>query len=561
ICRRLDGVPLAIELAAARMAVLSAHQIAERLDQRFVLLSGGSRTAPLRQRTLRQTVEWSYDLLSPAERTLFDRLSVFAGSFSLEAIEAIVDQEAAADADGAGALSAIAATAGDQPRVPILDLLSGLVNKSLVLAEPTPDGSVRYRLLETLRQYGRELLEQRGGAEAVRRRHAAYYLRLAEEVEPELRGPRQDAWLARLELEHDNLRAALAWSRDMPGGADIGVRLAGALGWFWYIHGRPGEGRRQIAAALDAAGDVSMSARARALGAAGFLARLQGEAAVSWALLEESVALHRALGDHWGVAFGLNGLGMVARRRGEYEQAAALCEEGLALFQLVGDRWGVAWSLVHVGEAVAEQGDLQRAAEVLRHGLAVARELRNRQITAWALTSLARIAEVQGHYDETEALVGESLILFRELGDPRGIALLLGVLGNVAMARGDHEQARTRYAESLHLRQEIRDSGGIAECLEGLAAATVLGHTLAGGAAGEQPEQDGPVARAVRLFGAAEALRDAVGAPVPLFYRAAYDRAVAAARAGASDAAFATAWAAGRQLTVEDAITEALAHD
>jgi predicted ATPase len=559
ICRRLDGVALAIELAAARMAVLSAEQIAARLDDRFALLSGGGRTAPLRQRTLRETVEWSYGLLSPAERSLFDRLSVFAGGCTLEAVEAVMGTEDAES--GPADVAAPSPTPDGQIRVSVLDLLSGLVSKSLVLAEPAPDGPVRYRLLETLRQYGRERLDASGEAETTRRRHAEYYLRLAEAAEPELRGPRQDVWLAQLEQEHDNFRAALAWSRTSGSAADLGVRLAGALGWFWYVHGHPSEGRRQIDAALEAAGDVSAAARARALGAAGFLARIQGEPAVSWALLEESVDLHRALGDSWGVAFGLNGLGMVARRRGDYERAAVLCEEGLVLFQDVGDRWGVAWSLVHVGEVAAERGDQERAVEVLEQALAVARELGNGQISAWALANLARLAEVRGDNDQAVAIVGESLGLFRELGDPRGTALLLGILASVAQARGDHERARAWYAESLHLRREIRDSGGIAECLEGLAAAMVHRQASAGGTVGEPPEQEVGARDAVRLFGAAEALREAVGAPVPLFCRAAYDRAVAAARAELADAAFAAAWAHGRRLPVDQAIEEALARD
>ena len=252
---------------------------------------------------------------------------------------------------------------------------------------------------------------------------------------------------------------------------------------------------------------------------------------------------------------------MVARRRGEYERAVALCEEGLTLFQEVGDRWGVAWSLVHLGEAAAERGDHERAVEVLERGLGVARELRNRQISAWALASLARLVEVRGDHDKAMAIVAEGQVLFRELGDPRGIALLLGILGSVAQARGDHERARAWYEESLHLRREIRDSGGIAECLEGLAAAMVLRRTSSGGAGEEPLEGEVLAGRPMRLFGAAGALRDAVGAPVPLFYRAAYDRAVSAARAELTDEAFAAAWAEGHKLSVDQAIEEALARD
>jgi predicted ATPase len=555
VCRRLDGVPLAIELAAARMAVLSADQIASRLDDRFALLSGGGRTAPVRQRTLRETVAWSYDLLSEAERALFHRLSVFAGGCSLEAVEAIMAPPPSASPADHGSPVAPA-----DRELFALDLLSGLVSKSLVLAEPTPEGPPRYQVLETLRQYGRERLEASGQAEAARRSHAEYYLGLAESAEPELRGPRQDEWLVRLEREHDNLRAALAWSRQSGDGAEIGLRLAGALGWFWYIHGHSTEGRHQLRLALERAAGGSGAARARALGMAGFLARLQGEAAVSSSLLEESLRLHRALGDRWGEAFVLNGLGMVARRRGEYAQAEALCEEGRALFEEAGDRWGVAWSLVHIGEAAAEQGDDTRAVPVLHRALSIARDLHNRQISAWSLSGLARIAEAQEDHDEAAALAEEGLALFRELGDPRGIALLLGVLAGVAQAHGDPDAAMARMAESLHLRQEIGDLGGIAEVLERLAIG-LLEVTRPGHPPAEVPDREALARRAVGHLGAADAVRVAASAPVAPLHRAVYDRAVRASRAVLTSEAFEAAWDRGRRLSVAQAVEEGLGHD
>jgi predicted ATPase len=548
ICRRLDGVPLAIELAAARIAVLSTEQIAARLDDRFALLSGGSRMASPRQRTLRETVEWSYDLLSEREQSLFDRLSVFAGGWSLEAVEAI----AARDGRGPGSANA------SDPEPSTLDLLSSLVSKSLVQVEPTPVGSVRYRLLETLRQYGSERLEAGGEAQEVLRRHAAYYLALAEEAEPELRGPHQDAWLARLEQEHDNLRAALAWSRRAPAGVELGLRLAGALGWFWYVHGHPSEGRRQLGAALEAAPEGSTGARARALGMTGFLARLQGEPAASTSLLEESLRLHRTLGDRWGEAFVLNGLGMVARRRGEYDRAVSLCEDGRALFEAAGDRWGIAWSLVHIGEAAAEQGDHERAVAVLQRSLAIARELHNLQIGAWSLTTLARLAEARGDGDRAGIRAEEGLALFRDLGDPRGTAMLLGVLASTARARGDMESARSRYEESLQLRQEIGDLGGIAECLEGLATGLMLAPDSA-----DTESQDGAARvvlarRAARQLGAAAALRESASTPIPLMQRPAYEHAVSMVRAALSAEAFDAAWADGSACSVTQAVDDAL---
>jgi predicted ATPase len=552
ICRRLDGVPLAIELAAARIAVLSAEQIAARLDDRFALLSGGGRTAPRRQRTLRETVEWSYGLLSAEERSLFDRLSVFAGGWSLEAVEAVMASPTTLAEPGVPTAPRI--TEGSA-----LDLLTSLVNKSLVQAEPTSSGPFRYRILETLRQYGRERLEASGQAEIARRQHAAYYLALAESAEPELRGPRQDAWLARLEEEHDNLRAALAWSRSPAGDAELGLRLAGALGWFWYIHGHASEGRRQLGTALEAAPTGSVGARARALGMAGFLARLQGEPGTSSSLLEESLRLHRTLGDRWGEAFVLNGLGMVARRRGEYARAVALCEEGQALFEELGDRWGVAWTLVHVGEAAAERGDATLAVPVLHRALSIARELHNRQISAWSLSGLARIAEAREAYDEAATLAEEGLALFRELGDPRGVALLLGVLAGVAQARNDQEAALARSAASLHLRHEIGDLGGVAEVLERLAIG-LLEVTRAGGPSAGRPDREALARRAVGHLGAADALRAAASAPVPLMHREVYARVVRAARAVLTPEAYEAAWDRGQQLSAAQAVEEGLGH-
>jgi predicted ATPase len=443
VCQRLDGIPLAIELAAARVRVLSVEQIVSRLDDRFRLLTGGSRTTLPRQQTLRATLDWSYDLLSEPERVLLRRLAVFAGGFTLGAAEGVCAGEEIEEEE-------------------VLDLLGQLADKSLVLAEEQA-GESRYRLLETIQRYGAEKLAASGEEAALRGRHRDRYLSLAEQAEPDLRGPRQGKWLTRLEAEHENLRAALLWTSER-GEGEAGLRLGAALWWFWYVRGYLTEGRERLATVLAVAGsEAARATRARALNGAGVLAYGQGECEAARALHEESLAIKREIGDQRGIASSLNNLGSVAFNQGEYEAARALHEESLAIE--------------------------------------------------------------------------------REIGDQQGIALSLNNLGLMAKEQGDYAAARALYEESLAIFREIGDQQGVAYNLEGLAAVV---------AALGQP------GRAARLFGAAEALRAAIGAPLAPNEQAEYDRDVAVARAALDEAAFAAAWAQGRALSLEQAITLAL---
>ncbi|MFQ5874043.1 MAG: tetratricopeptide repeat protein, partial [Dehalococcoidia bacterium] len=522
ICARLDGLPLAIELAAARIKLLSPQALLERLGSRLKLLTGGARDLPARQRTLRDTIDWSYDLLDASEKILFERLSVFVGGGTLEAAEVVCSEANGLD---------------------VLDGLASLVDKSLLhQQEEQAEGEPRFLMLETIREYGLECLEASGEAEATRRTHADYYLALAEAVEPELEGPEQGKWLDRLEAEHDNLRAALEWFKQS-GEAEAELWLAGAMWGFWYVRGYVSEGRRWLEGALKRGSGASALVRAQALNNAGGLVWRQGDLGRAAELFEESLTLYQELGDKWGIADSLSNLGVIVRQQGDLEQAVELFEESLALDQELGNKQGIAISLLSLGNVVVEQGNYERAAELFEEGLALSRELGDKRDIAASLTNLGGVAVEQGDLGWAAELFEESLALDQELGDKEGIASSLSGLGEVARHQGDLGQAVELFEESLTLYRELGDKRGSTECLEGLA-----GLTCARG----QPE------RAARLFGAAEALCEAIGAPLSPADRADYDRDVSTVHAGLDEEAFAAAWAEGRAMTLEQAIAYAL---
>ncbi len=412
ICARLDGLPLAIELAAARIATMPAAPLLARLTHRLGLLTGGARDLPDRQRTLRDTIAWSYRLLAEEERACFRRMAVFAGGARLDAIAAVCGGEAR-DTD-------------------MLDRVTALLGHSLLRQEHDPDGEPRFAMLETIREYAREQLQAGDEIEASQCAHAAHFLALAETAEAALTGPHQAAWLTRLEAEHDNLRAALGWAIARAE-AETALRLAGALWRFWQMHGHVREGRRWLAAALALSSPDAPAARGKALNAAGVLAFQQGEYAASRALHGEDLALRRALGDDRGVAQALNNLGVVAWNDGDAAAARGCHAESLALRRVLDDRWGIAQSLNNLGVVARAQGDLARA----------------------------------------EALHEESLVIRRERGDERGIGVALIYLGLVARARGDHAAAQARFAEGLAVAWALGNLPLIAEALEGIAAAAV----------------------------------------------------------------------------------------
>ena len=433
ICGQLDGMPLAIELAAARVKALSVEQIAERLRDRFQLLTRGSRTALPRHQTLRATIDWSHDLLSEHERILLRRLAVFAGGWTLEAAEGVCGDESMDPAD-------------------VLDRLTRLVDKSLVIMEAL-DGETRYRLLETVRQYSREKLLDSGEATRIRDRHRGSYLELAERAEPMLIGPEQSAWMERLEVEHSNLRVALEWSKTGDGGAEALVRLAAALWRFWNVRGYGSEGRGWLEAALSQAGHAPRATRARLLFGAGVLAWFQQESGRAAALGEESLALARELGDKRAVAHSLRLLAAVAWY--DYERAKALGEESLALFRELGDKLGISAVLRFLGFHAMTYDEFEAAMAPFEESLRLARALKDERGIAWSLHGLGGVPFQQARYEEAVALHEEALSLFRDLGDKWGMSSALGSLGAIARYRGDYERAATLLEESLQVRKEM----------------------------------------------------------------------------------------------------------
>jgi len=484
VCCRLDGLPLAIELAAARVKMLSVAQIVERLDNLFRLLTDGSPTAPARQQTLKASLDWSYDLLSPPEQMLFRRLAIFADRFDLAAAEAVCSGDGL---DG----------------VEILDLLSQLSDKSLLLVERHEGQGRRYRLLETVRQYALDRLRTSGEAVPTGDRHLAWYLALAEQVEPPAPwGAVETALLNRMESEQDNWRAALQWSIDQ-GQTESSLRLAAALGWFWSLRAFLHEGRHWLAQALAAGKPASPSVRAKALNRAGVLAVLQGDYEHGAALHKRALALIREQKGSPITAWGLQDLGLVALHSGDYACAEQFLEDSLGLFWQAHNQTGVASVLLGQGLAAYYQDNDLRAAMLLE-------------------TSLA---------------------LFQELGDAAAIARALHGLGMIARRQGDLDRSREMLGEALRVAWEKGARLEIARCLESLAGLAC---------AGNLPE------RATRLFSAVETLRQAMGIYLPRDIHDGCDRDLAAARAQLDEKRFAAAWAAGQALTVEQAVAYAL---
>jgi non-specific serine/threonine protein kinase len=481
VCQRLDGIPLALELAAARVKVLSVAQIAERLQVGFRLLTTSSPTAIPRHQTLRATIDWSYSLLTKAERVLFRRLAVFAGGFSLEAVEAVCA--------GSGL-----------ERDEILEVLARLVDKSLVVGVEQ-GAQMRYRLLETMRHYGQEQLHSSAELATLQERHSAFFLRVAEAIEPKLHTAERQVWQPDLEREYDNLRAALAWSQTVEGHHEPGLRLAGALWWFWFHRGFWSEGRRWLEDLL-ASEPGPAEARAKAVLGAGWLAFAQDDLVQARAHLEESVRLWRKAQEIHGLGYALTFLSQVVQVQGDHRLGRSLAEEGLALLRESGDAFGLCIALIDLGNVLRAEDD----------------------------------ALAQPWYEE-------AILLLRKTGDAWALAMPLRHLGDAAFRRGDTEQAIALYQESLTLCKQTGEKWFTSRGFENLAG--VIG-------------MQGDFQRAARLFGAAEALREVIGAPVMAYYRPHYERTLAAVRAGLDEASFTRAWAEGRAMTLEQAFAYAL---
>jgi len=525
ICYRLDGLPLAIELAAARIKLLPPQALLTRLGSRLKLLTGGARDLPERQQTIRNTIDWSYQLLDAGEKKLFTRLGVFVGGWTLEAAEAVCNVD------------------GDLP-MDIVDGIAALLDKSLVRQIEELEGEPRFMMLETIREYALEQLGARGEADAIRQQHAIYFLELAEQAEPWIRfmRPEREPWLERLEAEQGNLRAALDWFGERQE-LELGLRLAGALGVFWQLRFHWGEGRAWLEAALPRSGNLSEAARAKALASAAHLSRSMGGLTTARAYAEEGLALLRRLGDKAAVAFALYLLGQITQDTGEYAQARDCAEESLALFDEANNQWGRTYILDLLGQIALVQGDVAQAAVYNEEVLTFYRQLGYKRGVGHFLIQKGAIAQLQGDWEDAVALYAESLAICREIGHKSLTVGGLQSLGAAVLHQGDTRRAAACFAEGLALSRELGSRSGIAYSLAGMAGvAAAQGHSE----------------RSARLFGAAEALFDATGQVVEPVDRAEYDRHAAVARTQLGDHAFAAAWEAGRAMTIEQAIAEAL---
>jgi predicted ATPase len=559
ICRRLDGLPLAIELAAARARLLPPGALLDRLDRRLDLLSRGNRDLPARQKTMRDTIAWSYDLLDPPEQRLFSRVSVFVGGATLDAV---------------------ATVAGDEREVDTFDLVESLADKSLLRLVVEGD-EPRVMMLQTIRDYGLERLDASGEREATRKRHAELFLALAEEAEPLLEGREQTRWLDRLDGDQDNLRAAIGWLRES-GLTDEALRLGGALWRFWWLRGDMGEGRGQLEALLREPDGVSPAVRAKALNGAGVLAESQGDWETAARFHQESLEISRGLGDLPGVAWSLNNLGVVAMNQGDIARARSLLEENLAVAEQAGDASSVATALMDLGQIERVEGDPEQASALLTRSLALFRELGNESQIARALTNLGAAACERGESERALTLFTESLTRHRDVGDRLGIA---GTLNNLAAvernfgnqetamrlyleshvlaleagnqlyaaiamenlaaltrSQGDIATAELRYREALLLYHAVGDMEGIITCLGGLA--------LAAADHGENRE-------AVTLLGFVSTASDQQGVPAP----GEIEEAVRVLREKLSVGEFEEAWARGLALSIDEAIDWAANRD
>ena len=528
VCRQLEGVPLAIELAAARVGVLAVEQISERLSASLKVLTGGGRTLTSRQRTLRGSLDWSHALLEEPEKRLFARLSVFAGGWTPEAAEAVC-------------------SGGGVDRDEVLDLLGALVGKSLVAARMGTDGVMRYRMLEIIRQYAREKLDESGEAGETRGRHAAFFLALAEEAGPELEGPQQGPWAEHLEREHDNLRAALSWVLDQEEG-DLGLRFGGALWRFWYSRGYLGEGIGWMGRVL--AGGGPTAERLDTLEGMGWLAQKRGDVDRARATYEEMLELSRKSNDGGNVATALNSLGTLAASTGDNAQAKRYLEENLSVLERLEEE-GCQTTLkrYHVFNllgllALNEDRDPAGASALWKESLALARETGDALRIGTSLCCLGYAAVLQGDNERATALCEEALAYADEHDDASEHILpeTLINLGLAALGQGDYRRAMSSFERALTVSQPAGRKASLLNALEGMASLATARETDT---------------LAARLWGAAEAGREATGIALPPGDRALHEPYLASARSRLK-AAWEEAVAEGRAMSLDEAIACAL---
>jgi predicted ATPase len=527
ICQRLEGIPLALELAAARVKGMTVEQIARRLDDRFRLLTSGSRTAVPRHQTLQATMEWSYTLLAEPERILFQQLSVFSGGWTLEAAEHV--------------------SAGERLKLPdVLDLMMRLVDKSLVVVEEER-GTARYRFLDTIREFAHETLLGSGEeyATRVRDRHLDYFLSFVEEHDETMRGAEQAGSLESLDAEVDNLRAALEWSARTDN-LDAELRLASGLWRYWRVRSAFSEGRHWLDDALSKRGEAPAQLRARALLGAGSLANYQADYARARSLVEASLALYRELNDRQGIAYCLNLLSHGQMMTGDLAGSKASLEEGLAIVRELGDNRGIGYALFFLGALHLATDDLSSARPILEESLA---HLQAADDTWWVGNTLIQLGWAinrQGDPDGALQLFDRALDISTQFDDTRGTARALLYIAEARSSLSDFEAARQNYDEALKLCREIGDKWWVTVCLEGLA-------TLAA--------RQGEARRAAVLLGAAEHMHEQLGAPIQPPYRESRDWGADRARAQLGAPQYAEAWEQGHALTYDEAIESALSDE
>ena len=523
ICSRLDGLPLAIELAAARTKVLSPSAILDRLQSRLGLLTGGAVDLPERQQTLRKTIDWSHDLLNEAERKLFRRFSVFVGGCTLEAAEAVCNTSSDLGID-------------------LFQGLSSLVDQNLIQRADRADAEPRFAMLETVREYALERVADSGEEPAARRAHAAYCLVLAEEGNPELSPADRARWLTQCDAEIDNFRSALDWlfqTLDL----DWGLRLCVALFRFWDMREHLAEGRVRLETILRLVGDGHTKERARVSHFLGALATAQGDYPAAEHFLEQGLSLYEELGDQWGIAASLNALAISARDRGDYSSAQSNFERSLACWRMLRDRLAIARCLHNLANVVKVRGDYSRAGWALREATDIFEALGDRSGAAWSINQQGDIAREQGEIAAARELYQRALSAFRETGDRWGSARSLTDLGSIDCENGDPLAAHAEYCEALEIFESLGHRRGIARALEGCACLAVA---------------QGHAARALKLAAAAADLRTLISACLPQAEQLKLDQKLLSAWESLSDLEGKNAWATGSAMSLEQAIQYSL---
>ena len=528
LCHRLDGLPLAIELAAARVRALSVAEISERLDSRFRLLTGGGRTAPARQQTLEATLDWSHALLTESEAKVLRRLSVFAGGGTLEAAEAVLGR-------------------GDIESGDVLDLILHLADRSILTMNRGRPQSTRWRMLEVIRQYAQRKLEEAGERIAYREHHLDYFREWAERADSHVRGPQQLEWLDLFQADHDNLRAALEWSLGAPGRAEAAMGLAASCAEYWRIRGHFAEAESQLKAALglqESGGPTR--ARAAALTHLAHIAYMQTRYPEMRPVAEEALSIWRGLGQggRAGLAKILDLLGELSSEEGDYDASYQYFEDALSIYRELNDGLGIGEMSMQIGWATMRTGDYARAEEYLLECLERMREVGTVRNVTFALSGCGEVALRQGRYEDARRRLQEALDLARQSGDKWLIGAVLGSLGWAALLERDFGRMRQRLGESLSVRTEIGDKGGTAWCLEKLAEAALVLHQSM---------------TAVRGFAAASALRAPMGSVIDPADLPDYERMQAKLKAELGEDGYSEAWNSGESAPVEGIIGELLA--